>query len=480
VSITTPTRAETVAELAAQLRGPVIVPDHAPYQGGVRLANARHVRRPAALARCTGVGDVITAIRFARERDIPFSVLAGGHDADGWGLQDDVLAIDLTLMNGVLVNPRTRRGIVQAGSRLGIMDRETAVHHLAVTGGTVSDTGVAGLTLGGGIGWLTRKYGATVDSLAGIDAVTVNGDVVRASAEENPDLFWAMRGGGGNFAVATSFEFQMHPQDPIILAGSLLHSGGDAVEFLSYWREFMLAAPDELGSMALLMRAVGPQFPADIKDQLIVATIFAYAGDLGQGERVLSPVRSFGTPIRDSIKPTRYTDLQQVFESPLLPQNQRGFENSGFLPDMTDAFINEAVDAMNDSPVPRPGEHNVVVLPISGMGGAFLRFDESSTAMPRGNAQFYWEAISSHAREEDDATWIGFVEHTLVPRLRALSGPQTYLNHNNVRPDDQAFVEWAYGPEKYARLVELKDMWDPSNVLRYNTNIKPSSPKASE
>jgi FAD/FMN-containing dehydrogenase len=331
------------------------------------------------------------------------------------------------------------------------------------------------LTLGGGIGWLTRKFGATVDNLVAIDAVTVDGAVVRASDDDNPELFWGMRGGGGNFAIATSFEFQVHPQDPMILAGSLLHDSAHAGDFLRRWRDFMVGAPDELGSMALLMRAVGPRFPSELQGQVVVSTIFAWTGDLEDGERALAPMRAWGRPVGDTIRPMLYTDLQQVFEGPLLPQNQRGFQNSGFLPEMGDDFIGEALAGMNESPMPRPGEHNVVVIPISAMGGQFLRPDENSVAMPRGNAQFYWESISSHANAADDEEWIGFVEHTLAPRLRKLSGPRAYLNHNNVREEDQQFIEWAYGPEKYARLVRLKDKWDPMNILRYNKNIKPSS-----
>lgn len=418
---------------------------------------------------------MIAAVRFARERDMPFSVLAGGHEVDGWGLQNDILALDLTPMNGVLADPRTRHGIVQAGARLGTMDRETAVHGLAVTGGTVSDTGVAGLTLGGGFGWLTRKYGATIDSLRAINAVTVDGDVVRASATEQPDLFWGMRGGGGKFAVATSFEFDLHQQDPIVLAGTLLHSASSASGFLRHWRDLMLEAPDELGAMSLLMRAQGPTFAAEHMGQLVLATIFCWAGPAAEGERALAPFRAFGTPLADTIRPTPYTVLQQVFESPLLPQNdRRTYQNSGFLPEMTDDFIDEAIHLLEGSPRPSPGSSDVVILPISAMGGAFSRFDDEAAAMPRGDAAFYWEALASHAREEDDEIWSGYIEHVVTPRLRAHSGPRAYLNHNNVRPEDQGFVEWAFGPAKYRRLVALKDVWDPENVLRYNKNIRPS------
>ncbi|MGW6522859.1 FAD-binding oxidoreductase [Streptomyces sp. NPDC054962] len=452
-------------------------PGHPSYLGASRLASARNIRRPAALARCTGVADVIAAVRFARERDIPFSVLAGGHEVDGWGLQDDVLAIDLTPMNGVLADPRTLRGTVQAGARLGIMDRETAVQGTVVPAGTVSDTGVTGLTLGGGFGWLTRKYGATIDSLIAVDAVTVDGETVRASADENPDLFWGMRGGGGNFAIATSFEFELHRQDPVVLAGTLAHSGEDAPGFLRYWRDFMTSAPDEVGAMAIVMRAKEPNFPAELKDKLVVATIFSYAGDPDKGERVLEPVRAWGKPLADTIRPMLFTDLQQVFEGPLLPQNERRtYQNSGFVPEMTDAFIDEALDIMHASPVARPGDTDVVILPISAMGGALHRFPDDGAAMPRGDAQFYWEALASHRSQADDAIWSGYVKDTITPRLRRLSGPRAYLNHNNVRPGDDEFIRWAYGPDKYQRLAALKHTWDPSNILRYNKNIKPARP----
>lgn len=464
------------ADLAKALRGPVLTESDPQYAPRCKLASARNMRRPAALAQVTGVADVQAAVRFARARDVPFTILAGGHEVDGWGLQDGALAIDLTPMDGVFVDAKSRTGIVQAGSRLGIMDRETAVHSLAVSGGTVSDTGVSGLTLGGGFGWLTRKYGATLDNLLAINAVTVDGDVVRAAADENPDLFWAMRGGGGNFAVATSYEFALHSQDPVILAGSLVHTVDQAPEFLRSWRDFMVDAPDEVGTMSILMRASGPNYPTEMHGQLVLATIVSYAGDLDEGVRVLGPLRQAITPLHDRIRPQPYTDLQQVFEGPLLPQNERrSYQKSGFLPTMPDAFIDEVMGLMESSPVPRPGERDVVTLCMSAMGGAFLRFDEDSAAMPRGNATFYWEAISSYRHEVDDADWAGFVELSAGPRLRALSGPQAYLNHNNVGSNDQAFIEWAYGSEKYARLRQIKAQWDPENVLHFNKNIPPAT-----
>ncbi|CAA9266937.1 MAG: hypothetical protein AVDCRST_MAG52-2950 [uncultured Blastococcus sp.] len=461
-------------DLDSNLRGSLLLPGEPAYAVRSKLASARNQRHPLAIAQCTGVADVVNTIQFARGQGIDFTVLAGGHELDGWGLQDGVLALDLTPMNGVLVDPRGRRGVVQAGSRLGIMDRETAVHGLAVTGGTVSDTGVAGLTLGGGIGWLVRRHGATLDNVTAIDAVTVEGDLVRASAEDNPDLFWAMRGGGGNFAVATSFELDLHPMSPTILAGSVIHSAADAPAFLRHYREFMLDAPDDVGGMAILLRANGPDVPADRHGELICVTILVYTGDLHEGERVLAPLRSAITPLSDTVRPQLYTTLQQVFEGPLLSQeDRRTYQKSGFLPEMSDAYLDEAMDLMKASPVPRAGERDGTLITISAMGGAFLRVGEESTAMPRGGANFYWEAIASHARVEEDEIWTGYVRDQMAPRLRAHSGPRAYLNHNSLDDDAAEFIPWAYGADKFARLQKIKSQWDPHNLLRYNKNIPP-------
>ena len=464
-----------IDELERRLRGSVFRPDHPEFPRATKLASARNVRRPAAVARCSGVADVQAAVRFAREHDLPFTVLAGRHELNGWGLQDGVLALDLEPMDGVVIDRARMRGMVQAGARLGQLDRETSAHSVCVPAGTVSDTGVAGLTLGGGIGWLTRKHGATLDQLAAIHAVTADGEIVVASPDENPDLFWAMRGGGGNFAIATAFDFHVHHMDPVIMAGTTVHSREHAPAFLKFLNEFMEQAPPEVGNMAIAMRASGPHYPADMQGKVVVVTVLAYCGDLAEGEKVLAPVRAHRPVIADSIKPTHWTVLQQIFEGPFVPDyHRRTYQQSGFVANMTDAFVDEVLDIADGSPV--NDDRASTLTTIEGMAPGWLRCSEDSAAMPRGNARFYWEAIESHRLEAEDPEWTGYVKDEMVPRLRRHSSDGAYLNHNLVWPGDEArFIEWAYGSEKYARLRELKSRWDPENVFRFNKNIPPKA-----
>jgi FAD/FMN-containing dehydrogenase len=464
--------AGALEDLRSSLRGDLVFPGDQSYDEARHIWNARWDRRPTALARCTGVADVQSAVRFARERDIPFTIRAGGHEVDGWGIADDVLALDLTPMNGVIVDPVSQRAIVQAGARLGALDREAAVHSLAVTAGTVSDTGVAGLTLGGGLGWLMRKHGATVDNVLGIDAVTADGEVVHASATEHQDLFWGMRGGGGNFAIATAFHLQLHPLPPTILAGAIVHPGEVTPEWVRAWRDFMLPAPDEVGSMVVLLRAPAAVWPAEMANKPISVTIFSYAGEIAEAEKVLKPIRDWGTPIADMIAPTLYTKLQRSFEESL-PMGLGTYQTCGFVPDMTDEFTERIGDLYNNAPAPEPGEEDLATFALSPFGGEISRIPEETAALPRGNAKFYWENIAGNRHPEDNDKWHGWVDE--VDRiLRPLGGPQLYLNHHSALGKDQAFMEYTFGPEKYARLVELKNRWDPTNVFRFNKNIKPS------
>lgn len=460
--------------LKSKLRGDLVFPGDVMYDAGRSMHNGRFDRRPSALARCTGVADIQTAVRYARERNVPFSVRGGGQEVDGWAMVDDALALDLSPMNGVIVNPASRRAIVQAGSQVGILDRETAVHGLAVTAGAVSNTGVAGLALGGGVGWLMRKYGAMVDSVVGIDAVTAEGEVVHASAVEHPDLLWGMRGGSGNFAIATAFHFQLHPLPPTILAGAVVHAGegARAKEWLRFWRDYMLEAPDEVGSNVVLLRAPTKHWPPELAGKPLAVTMFAYAGDLSEGERVLKPVREWGAPIADSIAPIPYTSFQQTFETSL-PQRLRKYMTGGYVPELTDGFVERAVDMYASAPTAAPGDEDLAVFALWAFGGEISRIPEETAAFPRGGAAFHWENIGVNAHAEDDKTWIDFVDD--VDRvLRPLGGPQVYLNHYSTTGKDQSFMKYAYGPEKYARLVEIKDRWDPTNVFRFNKNIEPS------
>jgi len=458
-------------QLAQDFNGALLLPGDRDYDAERKVWNAMFDRHPCALAKCTGSADVISAVRFAREHDLPFTVRGGGHSVDGKAIADGALAIDLAPMSGVIVDPRTRRAVVQAGCLWRTVDRETQLHGLAVTGGTVSDTGVAGLTLGGGIGWTMRKFGVTVDSVVAINAVSVDGEIVRASAEENPDLFWGMRGAGANFAIATSFEFELRPLGPIVLAGLVVHSGENAAEALRFWRDTVHDSPDEVGSMALLTRAPAiPMFPPDLHGQPVVMFMMVYAGEIRDAEDALAPLREWGPPLAEMVAPMPYTAAQQMLEN-ATPTDMRSYEKGGYIPVLSDDFLDKLVAGGESSPVPSPGRPDMGIVALSRMGGAIDRVPDDAMAFSRKGAGYFWDLITVWKDAQEDERWIGW-PRALAATLAKDSASTSYINLSS--DDDTRFLQAAYGPDKYARLVELKNTWDPHNLLRFNKNIPPS------
>lgn len=431
-------------------------------------------RRPTAIAQCSGVADVVAALRFARELELPTSVRGGGHGVDGRALADDALAIGLSPSTGVFVDPVARRAVVQAGARWSAVDRETQLHGLAVTGGTVSHTGVAGLTLGGGIGWLMRKHGTTADNVLSIEAVTVRGDMVRASATENPDLFWAMRGGGGNFAVATSFEFQLHQVGPTVLAGALMHPVSAASGLLRFWGDFMADAPDELMSIATLIRAPAlPLFPPELQGNVIAIMQVCYIGDLIEGERLLDPLRAWGSPVADVITPQPYAIVQKtpefMFPQTGTPGAARWYAKSGQLAELTDEVIEIVVEAAERSPVASPGRPDLPIIALWRLGGALARVERDAMAFTCSSADYIWDSTVNWQDRAEDQRWIGW-ECDLAASLEEHSSSNLYLNLTI--DDDPSKVQSAFGA-RCRRLAEAKRTWDPDNVLRFNKNIAP-------
>src|SRR5262245_20943713 len=304
-----------VEPLRAGVRGPVILPADAGYDAARAIWNGAIDRRPACIARCTGVADVVAAVGFARERDLLVAVRSGGHGVGGHAVCDGGLVIDLSPMKGIRVDVQARTARAQAGVLWGELDRETQLHGLATVGGIVTHTGIAGLTLGGGIGWLMRKHGATVDNLLSVDLVTADGNLLTASADENPELFWGVRGGGGNFGIVTSFEYRLHPVGPIVLAGPVFHSLEDAPEVLRFYREFAAAAPDEVTTIFELSVAQPlPFLPADVHGKPIAWIGACYAGRPQEGVDVVRPLKEFGNPIADLLEPKPYLALQSSFD----------------------------------------------------------------------------------------------------------------------------------------------------------------------
>lgn len=328
-----------IADLSRRFRGELIRRGDPRYDGARRVWNGAIDRHPLLVARCTGVADAIAAIRFARERELVVAVRGGGHNVAGTAVCDDGVVIDLSPMKGMWVDPHARTARAQPGLLWGEFDHETQRFGLATPGGIVTHTGIAGLTLGGGLGWLMRRYGLTCDDLLSADVVTAEGELVRASPEENADLFWGLRGGGGNFGIVTSFEYRLHPVGPTVLAGVVLYPAARAREVLDSYRQFIASAPDELMSIVVLrMAPPAPFLPARIHGQPVVIIGVCYAGAAEEGERVVAPLRRFGEPLADLIQPTQYTSHQAMLDASV-PHGLGYYWKSEYFPPLDDALI---------------------------------------------------------------------------------------------------------------------------------------------
>jgi FAD/FMN-containing dehydrogenase len=455
-----------------------VLPEDSEYDAERLIWNGMLDKRPAAIAKCTGVGDVVATLAFARERNIPFTVAGGRHDAMGNSLADGVLALDLGPIQGVHVDPVDRRAVVQPGCKWQIVDRETQLHGLAVTGGTNSDTGVAGLTLGGGIGYLMRKHGATADNLLSMQAVTVDGELIRISPDENAELFWGMCGAGANFAIVTSFEFQLHRVGPAVVGGPLVVPADRAREALRHWRDFMDSAPDEVSTMAFLMRQPRlPTVPEEWWGKPVALLSMLYIGEPARAAEVLGPLRDSVRPAADLCRETTYAEIQrgtpheQLFigkteEDP--GWRPRFYEKGGYLKKMSDEFIDVLVNSFEGAPE-QTGEATPIFI-LMRMGGAVDRVPDDTMAFSRGGA-YWWEVDALWESPADDdrfRSWVGETHET----LSRYAAPESYINLT--MSDGIEYLRRAYGPAKYDRLVELKKKWDPQNLLRFNRNIAPA------
>jgi FAD/FMN-containing dehydrogenase len=449
--------------LDATFRGEIIRPGHHRYDEARRVWNGQVDRRPQVIARCTGTADVRAALTFARERELLTAVRGGGHNVAGNAVCDDGLVIDLSPLKGVRVDPVARTARAQPGVTWGLFDRETQVFGLATTGGLVSTTGIAGLTLGGGIGWLARKHGTACDNLLSADVVTADGSVVTASATENPELFWGLQGGGGNFGVVTSLEYRLHPVGPHVLAGPVFHAGAHAADVLRFFRDYVATAPDELTVVASFMTApVAPFLPPDAHETLVVALAVCYAGDLAEGERVLRPLRGFGRPLADLIAPTPYTALQRMSDEGY-PSGLRNYWKSSYVDELSDAAIDTVVEHATRMPSPRSAFY------FEHLGGAIARPAEP-TAFGHRDATFDLAILAIwEDREETDlhVAWTRGFWEAMQPHARH----GVYVN--NLGEEGHERVRSAYEAHTYERLVRLKELYDPANVFRCNQNIAP-------
>ncbi|MCC7077583.1 MAG: FAD-binding oxidoreductase [Acidimicrobiia bacterium] len=459
--------APTVEVLAAEgFAGELLRPADPGYEEARRVWNGVIDRRPALIARCLGGADVARAIRLAREADVPATVRGGGHAVAGHAVCDGGILIDLSLMRAARVDQRRRTVRAQGGCLNSDLDRETQSFGLAVTSGVVSHTGIGGLTLGGGIGHLMRKWGLSIDNLVSCDVVTADGRLVVASEEENPELFWGLRGGGGNFGVVTSFEFRLHALGPTILCGMVAWPMDQAPKVLGLVQELAAESPDELGVVAALRLAPPlPMVPAGLHGKPIVAAILTYAGPVEEGEAVLRRVRQFGRPAFDAVAPKPYTAHQRMLD-PGAPQGLHYYWKSHELPALTDDMIGIVHEhaARMTSPLS--------LVPVFMMGGAVSRVPEDATALPNRDAVYNINITAAWQPDDPEperhVAWVREFHKALEPY-----GIGVYVNFTS---DDtpERIREAAYGPDKWKRLVALKDEWDPTNFFRHNANIPPS------
>jgi len=457
--------AGNVNQLRQVIDGEVIRPGDRAYDDASKVWNGAIHRSPAAVVRCAGVSDVVAAVRFAREHDLLVSVRGGGHGVGGHAVCEGGLVIDLSPMKMIAVDPGRRTARTEAGVLWGELDRETQAFGLATTGGVVTHTGIAGLTLGGGIGWLMRKHGATVDNLLSAQLVTVEGAVVAAGGDENADLFWGIRGGGGNFGIVTSFEYRLHPVGPQVLAGPLFHALDDAPELLRFYRDFIAHAPDELTTIFNLRRAPSlPLLPPELHGRPVVMVVVCYAGPLGEGEAVVRPLRAFGSPLLDAIEARPYTELQSMFDA-TVPHGWHYYWKSSELPPLSEGAIETLVEhaAVQASPL----SYCITFQ----LGGAVSRVDEEETAFSQRDAAHNVNINAVWTEDDEEPERHSEWARRFHAALEPFACDRVYVNF--LGDEGAERVRSAYGDEKYRRLAALKEKWDPSNFLRHNQNIEP-------
>lgn len=447
-----------VESLRSRLRGTLLQSDDYGYDAARTVWNAMIDRRPALIARCIGSSDVIAALEFAREHGMQVSVRGGGHSVSGNCLVEGGLMIDLSPMKSIRIGPDTRIADVEPGVLWGEFDREAQAFGLATVGGTVATTGVAGLTLGGGFGWLTGKHALTVDNLLSADVITADGRLLHASADEHPDLFWALRGAGANFGVVTSFQYRLHPVGPKILGGMVLHPVDQAGDVLRFYREFMQDVPDELTTYAAIL--------TDPSGVQVVALAICYSGDLEEGERVVAPLRAFGDPVADLIGPTTYLD-QQALLTRGLPYGRQNYWKSG----LSRALTDDAIDAIAEVAPSVPSPYTAIVL--AGNAGAAGRVPSHDTAYFHRDAVYNAMILSAWEDPDENDRNVGWTKDVFAQLEPHLTGGVYVNDLNDPLDEGDRRVREAYGGN-YDRLSIIKAKYDPDNVFRSNQNIAPA------
>jgi FAD/FMN-containing dehydrogenase len=460
-NVTTSLDAKAVRDFAARLRGELIDPGNAAYDDARRVFNGMIDRHPRLIVRCADVADVINSVNFARDQGLALSVRGGGHNVAGSSMNDDGLVIDLSRMRDVRVDPVQRTARVGGGATWADLDHASHVFGLATPGGQVSSTGVGGLTLGGGIGHLSRKYGLAIDNLLSVDVVTADGAFVAASAQEHPDLFWAMRGAGGNFGVVTSFEFRLHPVS-MVFGGPIIYPVEQVRDVLRLYRDYMAAAPDDLSVVfAFMIVPPGPPFPEHLWHKTMCGLLVCYTGPLDQAENIVQPLRQFGPPALDMIGPMPYPVLQSLFD-PIAPSGLQQYWKGDFVTAISDEMIE--IHAQYGPRIPTPFSI-VHIYPVS---GAANRVGADETAFAHRNAQFVHIIGAAYPDPADTPKNVAWVREYWSALHPYVSG--TYVNF--LMEEGEERVRGSYG-NNYARLATLKQRYDPTNLFRMNQNIKP-------
>jgi FAD/FMN-containing dehydrogenase len=448
-----------VSELAKTFSGQLLQPSDMGYDVARKVHNGLIDKRPALIARSRGVADVVDAIRLARAEDLGVAVRGGGHSVAGRATIDGGVMIDLSLMKGLYVDPRTRSARAQGGSTWNDFNRETQLHGLATTGGVVSSTGIAGLTLGGGLGWLMGKHALALDNLLSVELVLADGRVVRADENENDDLFWALRGGGGNFGVATTLEYRLHEVGPAITGGLIAYPFEDAWDVLRYFRDVTAKLPDEFTVFGGLVHA------PDGSGAKLAAIVLCHCGTLVEGERAVQPIKAFGKPAMDAIAAMPYSQMNSMLDAGY-PQGALNYWKSNFLAALTDEAIRTMIDCFAKCPTPM-GQ-----LLIEHFHGAVTRVGPTATAFPHRAPGYNLLVLSEWMDPAQNEACIKWARDS-YGALQPFMGTGRYVNYFDDDEQDEAVVT-AYGPN-YRRLQQVKTAYDPENFFRMNQNIPPRS-----
>jgi len=458
-------RQDVLDGLKMRLRGPMILPGDAGYDDARSIWNAMIDRKPALVVRCLGVADVIACVQFARANDLLLCIKGGGHNIAGLAVADGALMLDMSLMRGVWVDPHRKVARAQAGCLLGDVDRETQVHGLAAVLGFVSATGITGLSLGGGFGYLTRRWGWTSDNVVGMDVVTADGKLVRASADENADLFWGLRGGGGNFGVVTGIDYALYPVGPEIVGGVVAWPASEAPAVLELYRTLAEKAPPELTLVALLRPAPpAPWLPKEMHGKPIVALLACHSGAPEEGEKLVAPIKSFGKPIGDILIRRPYAQIQSILDG-TQPKGRRYYWKSEYLSSVEPALCEKVIQ--HAAKIRSP--HSAVVL--FQLGGALNRLGEDHSPVGNRDARYVFNVTGSWEQASDDAANVAWAREAWSD-MKSFSTGGTYINFLT-EDDGHERTEAALG-RGLRRLADIKAKWDPQNVFRTNKNIAPA------